>query len=201
MTRSRRPQRRRDEVLDVAARVFAERGFEGTTIQDIADRLGILKGSLYYYIDSKEHLLYELIADVWTGALELLAEVRASEDDPVTQLRELVRRHVAYVGTNVAKASLFLHELQSLTGKHRRVVFRQLSDYERGVTEIVQAAQQQGTLRSDVDPHLVTMALLGASNWLSPWYGSRTRVVPEDVGEQYASMLVDGLLVGAVSSR
>ena len=86
-TKSAPPRRRREEVLETAARVFREKGYESTSIQDIADAVGILKGSLYYYMDSKEDLLYEILKGVHEEALENIKRVGELDGDALQKLR------------------------------------------------------------------------------------------------------------------
>ena len=87
--------RRRAEVLAVAAELFSENGYEATSTTEIAERLGIKGGSVYYYIDSKEALLFELVEDIYGLLLESLEEVLASDADPVSKLNRLIDLHVA----------------------------------------------------------------------------------------------------------
>src|SRR3954471_18714428 len=93
--RSRAPRRRQQEILEAAARVFHEKGYESTSIQDIADAVGILKGSLYYYIDSKEDLLYEILEGIHAEALESVRKATA-EGDPLQRIRAFVAAHIRH---------------------------------------------------------------------------------------------------------
>ena len=94
--RSRAPRRRQQEILEAAARVFHEKGYESTSIQDIADSVGILKGSLYYYITSKEDLLFEIIQGVHEEALKNLDRTAAVEGDALQKIRAFVVVHFTH---------------------------------------------------------------------------------------------------------
>jgi TetR/AcrR family transcriptional regulator, cholesterol catabolism regulator len=186
-------RRRRGEVLDVAARMFAEKGYENTTSQDIGKELGMLRGSIYYYFDSKEGLLFELIEEVWLGALEYLDEVLASDASPAEKLHELIRRHVLYITENTTDASLFLHEVRSLSDKHRATVIEQEKRYRQGITKLIKDGQAKGEIRKDIDAKLATFQVLGAVNWPYRWYQKGKGASAKKVADQFADTLLGGL--------
>jgi AcrR family transcriptional regulator len=188
------PQRRRAEVLETAARMFAEKGYEATTSQDIGNELGMLRGSIYYYFESKEMLLFELIEQVWVGALAYLEEILASDADPAAKLDQLIRRHILYLADNTVNASLFLHETRSLSPEHGAVVAAQELRYQRAVTQLVKDGQRQGLIRPDLDPKLVMFQVLGAVNWIYRWYQTGKRVSAARVADQFARSILGGLL-------
>src|ERR1700742_604019 len=143
-------QARRSEVLVAARDAFHEHGFERTGTREIAGRLGILGGSLYYYIDSKEALLFEVLTAVQVPGREAL-------EDPVG-------------------IALTFSELGSLTAEHRHEVLGGLQDYRRGVEALIAAGQRDGSLRAGPQPKLAALALLGALNWVHRWYRPNGRM-------------------------
>ena len=187
------PQRRRAEVLETAARLFAEKGYEATTSEDIGVELGMLRGSIYYYFKSKELLLFELIEQVWAGALAYLEEILASDADPVTKLDELIHRHIQYLADNTVYAALFLHEARSLNPEHREVVAAHELRYQRAVTQLIKDGQRQGLIRADADAKLAMFQVLGTVNWIYRWYQKGKRVSATRVGDQFSRTLLDGL--------
>ena len=189
-----RRRRRREEVLAVAARMFAEKGYEATTSQDIGEELGLLRGNIYYYFESKELLLFELIERVWAGALAYLEEVLAGEEDAVAKLAELLRRHVRYLTANTVGASLFLHETRSLSDEHRAIVTAHEARYRRAIVQLIRDGRRDGLIRADVDPRLAAFALLGAVNWTYRWYRPAQGLSAARVADQFASALLQGLL-------
>ena len=187
-------RRRRGEVLEVAARMFAEKGFENTTSQDIGEELGMLRGSIYYYFDSKEGLLFELIEEVWLGALAYLDEIMASDASPAEKLGELIRRHVLYITENTTDASLFLHEVRSLSDEHRAIAIEQEKRYRQGVTKLIKDGQTKGLIRKDIDAKIATFQVLGAINWPYRWYQKGKGASAKKVADQFADSLLGGLL-------
>ena len=90
-------QRRREELIEIACHIFAEKGFDGATLQDIADRFGVLKGSLFHYIQSKDDLLFEIIDGVYAGAEDAIWSIAGADDSAVNPLRRLIVAYVRYV--------------------------------------------------------------------------------------------------------
>jgi AcrR family transcriptional regulator len=188
-----RQRRRRAEVLRVAAELFAEQGYEATSTAEIAERLGIKGGSVYYYIDSKEALLFELVEDIYGILLESLREVLESDDDPLAKLRRLIELHVAGMAAHRHRGALILNETRSLTPEHRAVTAAHEAAYEDGLASVIAEGQRRGQVDPGVDPKLVTKALLGAGNWVNRWYRDGGSWSPEDVSGAFARIFLGGL--------
>src|SRR5262249_17989516 len=110
----RRKQERKQEVLEVAARVFHEKGYDSSSIQDIADGVGILKGSLYYWINSKEDLLYEILAGVHEEALAAVEEAVEAETETLEKLRAFVVALFTFHAENLVRIGVFFSDFRSL---------------------------------------------------------------------------------------
>ena len=112
----RKPREERwSELIEVATDVFYAKGYDAASLQDIADRLGMLKGSLYYYIQSKEDLLYDVIKAVHEEGLANIESLAAGEGDPLERLRHVIIGHIEHECRNLTKTAVFLHELQALS--------------------------------------------------------------------------------------
>lgn len=190
---SPRPQRRRDEVLETAARLFLEQGYVATSTTDIARALGLHRGSVYYYLSTKEELLYELIQRRYSSGTELLERLRDVEGDALARLRWLVAEHIVAVARNLVPSALALNESRSLSPEHRAAITAENDAYRAGVAALVAEGQRDGVIRDDVDPGLVTMAVLGAANWLHRWFDPGGGASPEAVGRQFAAVFARGL--------
>jgi len=188
---SRKPgDERWKEILNVSARMFAEHGYAATSLQQIADELGILKGSLYYYISSKEDLLYEVIKQVYTAGTANFQALSGKGGDAVKRLQKAIEGHVVYLIENLTATTVFLHEFERLSPERREELAS--LDYTKQVRDLIVIGQDQGGLRSDVDPALAAMAVLGATNWIYRWYhlGPHT---PQEIGKEFATILVKGM--------
>lgn len=181
------------ELLEISARIFARKGYQSTTLQDIADEFGVLKGSLYHYIRSKDDLLFEVVRSVFSEGLDNLRRLAEAELDPVERLRAVVRGHVLYLIDNLVETTVLLHEFDQLSEERRAEM--PLREYQAIIAGLIADAKSDVRVKPGLDPHLVALAVLGAVNWVYRWYrldGTRT---PEQISEQYADLLVDGMLV------
>jgi AcrR family transcriptional regulator len=201
-SKRRPPQRRREEVLDAAAHVFFQKGYDAATTEDIANRLDILKGSLYYYVESKDQLLYEIISEVFQDALRNLEAVVSGEGRAIDRLRAAIVAHIVHLTKNRTRAAILLHEFRSLSEPGKRVIRGIQNRYERLLSDLVEAAKKEGTLRPGVDLRMASMTILGAANWPYRWFSPRGRLSSREAAEQIASILIDGLEAkGAGGSR
>lgn len=178
-------QRRREELLEIACRVFAEKGFDGATLQDIADQFGVLKGSLFHYIQSKDDLLYEIIDGVYIGAEDAIWPIAGEAGPAVSRLRQLIVAYVRYVTDNQPAVTVLLHDLNALAPARRHLIVEREEQNRRQLIDLIAAAQAEGGVRADVDPGLVSFALLGAMNWVHTWFPSGGRSAA-DVGHEFS---------------
>jgi TetR/AcrR family transcriptional regulator, cholesterol catabolism regulator len=171
-TKKTKTSRRRDrEVLEAATKVFHERGYADATVQDVADELGILKGSLYHYIRTKEDLLFWLLEEVHEHVEVILGEVAAEEDLPPLEKLELyVRRQVEYAVGDLPRISIYYHDVDQLSGPRLKDIVRRRKTHETWVREQITAAQERGEVNAELDPALLTNCLFGTMIWVYRWY-------------------------------
>ena len=159
---SRTPRRRDGDVLEAAVKVFYERGYSDATVQDVADELGILKGSLYHYIETKEDLLFQLVEEVHAQVEAILDEVKAEEGlEPLERLELYVRRQVEYNLENLERISIYYHDLDP---PHRRSArLRQASRrvHDDFVTGLIAAAQKEGKADKAFDARMMANCVFG----------------------------------------
>ena len=176
------------ELLERAAELFAERGFSGTTLQDVADTMGLTRAALYHYFDSKEALLTTLVEGITASRLSEIKAIRANRGlSPREKLAELARSMAFNVAIHAARFRLLLlsenglpAELAARHARIRRDVLKQIVElFEDG-----QASDDFG----DVDPHLAAFALLGMCNWIAMWFKPDQKQTAEMVADQYAEI-------------
>jgi AcrR family transcriptional regulator len=194
-------QRRRQELIDAAAKIFQDKGYEAASIQDIADALGILKGSVYYYIDSKEDLLFAVIQEVHESALANAAKIREFDEDPLTLIRIYVESHVKHVSDNLVKATVFFHDFRSLDPKRREYIVSERDAYDAVLRELIVRAQNDGLICKDIDPKLATLAMLGMMNWIYQWYRVGGGMSSAAIGSQFADLVLAGLACDPVTHK
>jgi AcrR family transcriptional regulator len=173
---SRGPRRRSAEILEAAVRVFYKRGYSGATVQNIADELGILKGSLYYYIDTKEDLLFQLIEEVHTQVQRILDEVQAEDGlEPLRRLELYVRRQVEYNIDNFERITVYYHDLDRLTGCRLRYVESARQLHDNYVASLITEAQKEGKANESYDARMMAGCVFGTIIWSYQWaHGAST---------------------------
>jgi TetR/AcrR family transcriptional regulator, cholesterol catabolism regulator len=190
---SRPPRRRHQEILEAAARVFHEKGYESTSIQDIADEVGILKGSLYYYIRSKEDLLYEIIRDIHEDAIANVSHIDSLGGTALEKIRAFVLAHMTFTAENLVKITVFFHDFRSLNEERQRAIIASRDLYERRLRALIDEGKREGSIRRDVDAKVAALAAMGAMNWTYQWYKPRGRKSIREIANGFADLIVNGL--------
>lgn len=192
---TRRQHRRDEEVLAAAAKVFAERGYSEASVQDVADELGILKGSLYHYIKTKEDLLFWLLEEVHRDVEEILEGVAGTEDiGPLERLALYVRRQVLYNLDNLQRISIYYHDMDRLGDERLKVVLDQRHAHERFVNKLIRQAQDEGLADADADARVLTNCLFGTVIWTYRWYRPNGRVSRDRIADLCADFALNGVV-------
>lgn len=190
--RVHRSAARRQAILHAAAKAFREHGFHETTLDQIAGELLMTKGSFYYYFRSKEEILFALHDHSLERALELLAQVRGSKDDPAAKLGRIITGHLDVIFDELQASGIVL-DFSALTPEHNAEIVAKRDQFERGIRDIVAGGVKSGFF-VPCDPTVVTFAILGSINWVARWFSPRGRLTPQAVGRQFADFLVRGLI-------
>ena len=181
---------RREELVAVAARLFAERGYHGTSMADLAEAMGVQKGSLYSLTGSKQDLLVVVTRE---GAASFHAALDAVPDDaePLERLRMALRGHLAVVAAQVDAATVFTREWRYLEEPELTAFREERRRYERRWRAFVREAAERGALRSDVDVDATVLVLLSAANWAYTWIRADTDTA--GLADSFLAIVVDGV--------
>jgi AcrR family transcriptional regulator len=182
-----------EEILRAAAELFYEKGYHATTMQDVADRVGMLKGSLYYYIDSKEDLLYITLDHVIKKGDDYFLQKVASARDPVEKLRRAIEAEIEYVIRDQVTVGLFLHEFDTLSDRRRRRILARMRRFQNRYIEIVREGQAAGVFR-ELDPRLVVYGILGMCNWVYRWYRPDLGFTIRQIASVFTRLILEGLV-------
>ena len=186
---------RRQHILDAAAKLFAEKGYEATSIGEIAEAVGLLKGSLYYYAQSKEDLLFWIIREVHEKGRNLVERFTQSDADPVTQLREIIEAGATFVIEHRDMNIISMRDFRALTEGRQQELEAGRMVMWRYLRSLITRGRSEGYFRSDIDVVVVTTAILGTINYLPTWYESGRPPRVDRMSRGYAEFLVQGLLV------
>jgi AcrR family transcriptional regulator len=183
-----------NEVLEAAAAVFQEKGYQAARIEDIATRVGILKGSLYYYIDSKEDLLYALTVD---GHTKGLATIEEDDDtrtaDPATRLGAFITRWMAMVPTTGEYAQMRERDVRLLSDERRAKVMEMRNEMHRYVRRIIEQGIADGHFDPTIDPGVVTNSIFELLNSTVRWFRPTGRLSYDDLGVFYRDFVLRGV--------
>ncbi len=181
---------RRDDLVRQAARLFAEKGYHGTSIGDLAEAMGVQKGSLYAHIESKADLLWEVArdgAEAFHAALDTVPdELSATE-----KIRLALRAHLSVVAEQVDVATVFVREWRYLEGERRERFLAERRRYEERFRALFRDGRELGELRTDLDDATATLLALSAANWAYTWLrpGSDT----DELADRFHALLLDGI--------
>ena len=192
-TRPEPPRRRYNEVLEAAARVFHKKGYRSTSIQDIAEEVGLLKGSLYYYIRSKDDLLYEIIEGVHADALENIASLDEVEGDALQKIRAFVTAHFAFNAANLTRMGIFFRDFRSLDPERRQTIVAARDSYEQRLRGLIRQGQAQGIVCGDIDATVAAVGIMGMLNWIYQWYVPTGAGSLDELASGFADFAVGGL--------
>ena len=181
---------RREELTRQAARLFAQKGYHGTSIGEIAEALGVQKGSLYAHIESKQDLLYEAMregAEAFHAALDTVPDnLPASE-----RIRLALRAHLRVVAEQLDIATVFVREWRYLEGDRAAEFLAERRRYEERFRALFREGRELGELRSDLDDQAAALLVLSAANWAYTWLSPGADT--DALADRFHAILLDGV--------
>lgn len=189
-----RPPGSREAIFAAATRLFGERGYTGTTMRDIARAVGILPGSLYAHIDSKEAVLLEIIeggVDRFNAAAD---HIEALAHPPQQAMRAVIREHLRIVAENPERTLIVFHQWRFLSDINRAGLLEKRARYERFFLRTMHAGIEQGVFDPGVDAKVSVLGILGALNWTPEWFSPNGRATSHEMADKIADSLLSGVL-------
>ena len=185
---------RREQLLAIAAELFAERGFKNTTVRDIADAAGILSGSLYHHFDSKESMVDEILSSFQAELFARYDEIVASDLDARQKVEAVVEASFEAIDQHHAEVAIFQNEAGYLTGFERFAYLRSRNEQFRNLwMGLLEEGVSSGALRPDLDAELV-FRFIRDTVWVAVrWYRPGGELSAGEVAAQYLSILLDGI--------
>jgi len=195
MARTLEARQKLREICRVAARVFYEKGYDGASMQDIAEAVGLTKAGLYHHVSSKDMLLFEIMnygMDILEEAV--LAKVKDIQD-PREKLRQTILGHIdLVVRARDMEITVILHENRSLKGNLRKQINARKRAYIEYLEGLIARVQEQSGMPPRLSPHIAAFAVLGMINWLYQWYHLEGPVKEEEISSAYVDFFFRGLL-------
>lgn len=190
--RGREREDKRVAVLRTAAQVFNEKGFHTASLDEVAERLNVTKPTLYYYVKSKDEILFQCVRIGLQMIRDAIAEASESSGTAIDKLAAAMRRYAEAVTMDFGKCVICVGE-EPLPPDHRRTLRRLKADIDHEFRHLIEQAVAEGTL-AQVDPKLAAFTLAGALSWIGRWYRPDGELSSEQVAEQCIALLMYGLL-------
>ena len=185
---------KKKEILEAAALLFRKKGYKGATMQDIASEVGLLKGSIYYYFETKEDILAQVVRQPLIETTAGLREIRDSRMPSLEKFRKGMMTHLGVYDFRYPSAFALLSE--DYGSKSRMVngaIISYLEEYERIWQDIIGQAAQDGVIDSRWNLKVLLFALLGMCNWMYKWYSPRGALTATEIAEQFAELFIRGI--------
>ncbi len=187
-------------MLAVAARLFREKGFRSTTLEDIAGRMKLTKPALYHYIDSKHDLLFAICEAAVSELLAGAREIEASSLPPDEKLRRLIVLHVDMFGRHGDVTNVYLADENELPPRKRRKVRSLSREYEAILRHVLQEGVEKGLFR-EIEVPMVARAISGMCNWLSAWFDPEGPASTEEIARVFSDLVLEGCRKRAGAGR
>lgn len=185
----------RQEILRTAARLFQQRGYDATSMNDVAAALKLSKGGLYHHFQGKDEILFEIMNHAMEITQErVLAPVRGIAD-PEDRLRALIRRHIEVVlSPRDREITVMLHENHPLPPTLRKRINARKKEYVHFVRDLIAEVQRSRHAKSAVTPRAAAFALLGMINWIYQWYKPEGELQANNLIPQFTDLFLGGIL-------
>ncbi|SNT09502.1 TetR/AcrR family transcriptional regulator [Rhodococcoides kyotonense] len=188
---------RRQALVEIAAELFAERGFRSTTVREIGDAAGVLSGSLYHHFDSKETIIDEILTSYLDNLMETYRDIVAREEDPTSTLRQLIVAAFVSLGPHRAAITVIQNERNYLSQFPRFAYLTKAeTDVRRIWVKVIQDGIADGVFRDDLDP-IIAYRFLRDSVWVAVrWFTPSGKLSAEQLADQYLRLVLEGLQAG-----
>jgi len=190
---------RTKEIIAAAAKLFKDKGYHATTIQDVADEVGMLKGSLYYHIKSKEELLYLVTKEPIRELIERQKKLMESGLSPQQKIVEFIRSHLRAFDENYPHLFVFLQEKASLSEPVQAEVAGIDFRYEMLLETILREGVQREIFRPELDLKMMAFSILGMCNWMFKWYSKGGRLTIDEIAHNMAEIVLNGITTRTLS--
>ncbi|HEV2635849.1 MAG TPA: TetR/AcrR family transcriptional regulator [Actinocrinis sp.] len=182
-----------ERLIAAATRLFAEHGYESTSVQDVVSAAGVTKGAMYHYFDSKDALLYEIYHRLLAMQAGQLEQIAAGPGAPGLRLRLAAVDVVETTAANLDEAIVFFRSQHLLAADKQKLVRIERRRYHERFRDLVTEGQQSGEFRAEVDPDLVVSYFFGSVHHLGTWFHPDGPLTATAVGESYADLLLSSL--------
>jgi AcrR family transcriptional regulator len=178
-----------EKILSVAGSLISQKGFKGTSLQELSDGVGLHKSSLFHYFKNKEQLLLRILEHSTDEVSRELGKIVIDHTlEPQEKLRKAIENHLVLLSKNFDRVNVFLNQIKNLSRKNEKIYLRKRKKYEKDLEKIVVEMKRHGYFRG-LDTKIVTLGLLGMLNWVAKWFKNDGRLTINDVSNTFYGML------------
>lgn len=181
-----------ERIFAEAVRIFRQKGYHATSMQNIADAVGLQKASLYHYLPSKQALLFKIFEQSSGTLTQQLEAICASSDSPTRKLQRAIESHLVVLCDHLDIYTVYLSERRALSQRHHTKVRAEGEKHARLIEHIL----NEGITRKEfhtMDTRMVALAILGMCNWLYQWYSPDGRLTPSQIAAIFSDVVLRGL--------
>jgi AcrR family transcriptional regulator len=179
---------RDSEVIEAAVKIFWEKGYASASVQDVADALGMLKGSLYYYIDSKERLLEKIFDDSHAELSQIADAASKGDRPPAERMARFLFDYAMWTLTHLERAGLYSREWRYASDQLRPSLVQQQRFYDRTLRKLIVEGQEAGSIPADVDPRAASLFIWAAFTGLPDWYRPASKTEARKTAAMYVEL-------------
>ncbi len=183
---------RLDEIMDAAVKLFAKKGYHATSISDISEAVGLGRGALYYYILSKEDLLWEIHNRHVDPLLEATIQLEQQPLTPEEKLREVSRQLIETITTYLPYMTVFYREMGALSSERLAKLVEKRRAYEDSIERILREGVRSGEWEIE-NPRMCVLAFLGMYNWTFQWYNPQGPMKPVEIADSFFQLFLKGI--------
>jgi len=189
---------KRDEIVLLAAKLFKDKGFKATTLNDIAKQAGVERASIYYYVASKEELIQEVVGGILDANTEAAARVVKKKSlDPKEKLRKLAEILMLSYEQNYPHMYVYIqeqmHDIAYAKTPWAKQMVRQTRRFEKIVMTLLEEGVELGVFRSEISPRLAANALFGMFNWTHRWFKPGGKKSAQEIAETFCNIFFSGI--------
>lgn len=183
----------REMIASHSIKLFEQKGFSETSIQDIANSIGITKGTFYYYYASKENLLMEIHLHYICDLLEKQRAILQTVKGFSKQLSEIVALIVYDMKFRKAQGQIYLREMRNLTNEHAETIKDKREEFRLNVAKVIADGIQAGEFQAHLSPGITSLAILGVTNWSYQWFNPAGELSVEELADRYIDIILHGV--------
>jgi TetR/AcrR family transcriptional regulator, cholesterol catabolism regulator len=184
---------RAQEIKNIVARLFAEKGYHATSMRDVGNEIGMSKSSMYNYFKSKEEILFHLMNDAMDEALETLQDICRADLSPDEKLNAVLDFYARYYAGDQDRLTLLVNESQSLSEHHQQIIKKKDRDYVGLIGSILNELTKAGRMKA-IHPTVATFAFFGMVHYTIKWYNKKGAVSPGELARFFVQIFTKGIL-------